>query len=132
MHAWQRKGLHPVKGSYPDQDAHVSVTSSCRNYELLRTALQAYVAAGWGPRTIIIDNSPGHSLMKDDPVNHTLGSHCSPNKEGSTERCLYLQIPGILGLQCSALWFAGKHYGERDYPDQTLKAILLAAPKRHR
>ena len=44
----------------------------CKNYELLRTALQAYVAAGWGPRTIIIDNSPNRRLINDVPVNHAL------------------------------------------------------------
>ncbi|CAL5224061.1 g6686 [Coccomyxa viridis] len=39
------------------------------NYELLRTALQAYVAAGWGPHTIIIDNSSDRRLVDDHLVN---------------------------------------------------------------
>ena len=40
------------------------------NYNLLRTALQAYVAAGWGPRIIIIDNSPDKRILNDRHVSH--------------------------------------------------------------
>lgn len=40
------------------------------NYDLLRTALQAYVAAGWGPRIIVIDNSSDKRILHDSPVSH--------------------------------------------------------------
>ena len=108
-----------------------------RNYELLRTALQAYVAAGWGPRTIIIDNSPDRRLINDLPVNqmHCRTAHpCSPCPRKQKPLIGWLQTYSSrkVGLQSSALCLAGTRAGERDYTHQTLKALLLAAPERHR
>lgn len=45
------------------------------NYEMFRASLQTYLAAGWGKRIIIIDNSPNRLIM-DDP-----GGHLSPARD---------------------------------------------------
>ena len=50
------------------------------NHPLLRTALQAYVAAGLGPHIFIIDNSPDKHVMNDRPVSqpprHQMTASC--------------------------------------------------------
>ena len=38
------------------------------NYDLFWTSLQTYVAAGWGPRLIIIDNSKNCRVLNDAKV----------------------------------------------------------------
>ena len=35
------------------------------NYELFWSSLQTYMAAGWGKRVIIIDNSPDRIILND-------------------------------------------------------------------
>ena len=38
------------------------------NYDLFWTSLQTYVAAGWGPRLVIIDNSKSRRVLNDAKV----------------------------------------------------------------
>ena len=38
------------------------------NYDLFFTSLETYVAAGWGPRLIIIDNSKSRRVLSDAKV----------------------------------------------------------------
>ena len=45
------------------------------NYELFRTSLDTYVAAGWGKRLIIIDNTLRKSIV-NDPGEAKLGTPC--------------------------------------------------------
>ena len=38
------------------------------NYAMFRSSLQSYVAAGLGPHTIVIDNSPDRRIARDPEV----------------------------------------------------------------
>ena len=50
-----------------DQKSAVFILFSW-NFDLFWTSLQTYVAAGWGPRLIIIDNSKDRKVLKDPKV----------------------------------------------------------------
>ena len=50
-----------------DQQSAVFILFSW-NYDLFWTSLKTYVAAGWGPHLIIIDNSKGRRILKDAKV----------------------------------------------------------------
>ncbi|BDA45278.1 hypothetical protein COCOBI_07-0650 [Coccomyxa sp. Obi] len=43
------------------------------NYEMFWASLQTYLAAGWGKRIIIIDNSPNRLIVNDPGVNALVG-----------------------------------------------------------
>ena len=73
-------GITPnVDGSKPDaqqldQNSAVFILFSW-NFDLFWTSLQTYVAAGWSPRLIIIDNSKDRKVLNDPKV-------CMPASEG--------------------------------------------------
>ena len=50
-----------------DQKSAVFILFSW-NFDLFWTSLQTYVAAGWGPRLIIIDNSKDRKVLNDPKV----------------------------------------------------------------
>lgn len=53
-------------GSLPFPDHHFAVFIIFSwNYEIFWTSLQTYLAAGWGKRIIIIDNSPDRLILND-------------------------------------------------------------------
>ena len=63
---------HSVDGSKADaqqldQKSAVFILFSW-NFDLFWTSLQTYVAAGWGPRLIIIDNSKDRKVLNDPKV----------------------------------------------------------------
>ena len=49
---------------FPDRHFAVFIIFSW-NYELLRTSLDTYMAAGWGKRVIILDNSMDRIILND-------------------------------------------------------------------
>ncbi len=49
---------------FPDRHFAVFIIFSW-NFPLFWTSLQTYMAAGWGRRVIILDNSPDHRILKD-------------------------------------------------------------------
>ena len=50
-----------------DQSSAVFILFSW-NYDLFWTSLQTYVAAGWGARLVIIDNSKDRKVLNDSKV----------------------------------------------------------------
>lgn len=66
------------------------------NFELFWVSLQTYMAAGWGKRVIIIDNSPG-KLALNDPGMGSQGSIVLRMSEvSSTEALAEMQINAIV------------------------------------
>ena len=60
-----------------DQNSAVFILFSW-NFDLFWTSLQTYVAAGWGPRLIIIDNSKDRKVLSDPKVcKPASGGHAS-------------------------------------------------------
>lgn len=57
----------PKSGVDPGLTSAVFILFSW-NYDLFWTSLQTYVAAGWGPRLIIIDNSKSRRVLNDAKV----------------------------------------------------------------
>ena len=49
---------------FPDRHFAVFIIFSW-NFPLFWTSLQTYMAAGWGRRVIILDNSPDHRILND-------------------------------------------------------------------
>lgn len=49
---------------FPDRHFAVFIIFSW-NFPLFWTSLQTYMAAGWGRRVIILDNSPDHRVLND-------------------------------------------------------------------
>ena len=65
----------PKRGVDPGLTSAVFILFSW-NYDLFWTSLQTYVAAGWGPRLIIIDNSKSRRMLNDAKVRpHAFVSH---------------------------------------------------------
>ena len=65
---------HAIGAPMPFPDRHFAVFIIFSwNFPLFWTSLQTYMAAGWGRRVIILDNSVDHRIL-NDPCECTLSS----------------------------------------------------------
>lgn len=61
------------------------------NFDLFWTSLQTYVAAGWGPYLVIVDNSQDRRVLHDAKVG--LPCRCPESQNDNSWRDRSLQLP---------------------------------------